>query len=107
MIDLLRDTRISFGVSEQSDSGQSTFTRLVIRVSPKIRGDLHGDLLKHGIEAEAPYFAVLQKIYELSNRYPTARRLVSESLALPVHNRLTEKKIHKIVSIIKDCVGRA
>jgi dTDP-4-amino-4,6-dideoxygalactose transaminase len=105
LLSALMSVKLNFELSEQSQNFESTFTRLVIRVNPKARVNLEKKFLKNGIEVESPYMTVLQRLYGSHGKFSIAERLISGSLSLPIHNRMSEDKIRKITMIAENTMG--
>lgn len=106
LVQSLENANLEFGLSEQAETFESTFTRFVLRVSPRTRAMLEKALLKNGIEVESPYRSVLEKLYRSDvDKYLGVQTLISQSLSLPVHNRMNENKIRRLSEVVKKVAG--
>ena len=105
LLNSLRGAKIRFELSEQSQNFEGTYTRFVVRVNSKTRVKLEKAFLNNGIEVESPYKTVLEKMHGSKGKFPGAERLISDSLSLPVHNRMSEDKIQKLVMVAKNTTG--
>lgn len=95
LTELLRDGGFQFTLTDQARDGRSIFTRYIMRVQEKKRTKIESKLRRIGVDADSPYSGLLS-LFGSFGSFPNSERLVKESLAIPIHNRLGEKQLHKI-----------
>lgn len=100
LTDLLSDNQLRFGLSRQALEQSSTFTRYVVRVPSSTRTPIMRALNKGGFEAEVPYPS-LARFLPSYGEFPTTKRLLVESLALPVHGGMSENDVQRMAMIIR------
>ena len=86
------------------DKVEHSFNQFTIRVDKKRRNALMEEFFKEGIEVKNYYPKPINDLdsYQVKADIPTTYRVLKEVLSIPVHPKLKEQDLFKIVKIINE-----